>query len=151
MEPGAAPGVVAVLKPTSKGFPGDLGVLEAGPKLENAPDPRPKALEAGPPGLIMRLPPGVVAVLKGLGFPCDELSPPNRLGSVAFRVEEGEAAGASPKLPREGLVLVDRDSLFELQERLLISKAVRNGENKREKNKKKRGRLCGYSLGTAAV
>jgi hypothetical protein len=90
--------------------------LADAPKLENAPEPRPKALDAGPPGLKIRLPPGVVAALNGLDLPpCDELSPPNRLGRVALRVEEGEAAGASPKLPMDGLVLVERESLLELQ------------------------------------
>lgn len=114
----------ADLKPTSKGFPGDLGVLAEVPKLENAPEPRPKALDAGPPGLMMRLPPGVVTALNGFDFPpCDELSPPNRLGRVVvLRVEEGEAAGASPKLPIFGLVLVERESLLELEEKV-VSKA----------------------------
>lgn len=112
LAPAADVGTVG-LKTASKGLLDVLGVLTE-PKLEKAPEPRLKALEAGPPGLRRRLPPGVVAELNGLDFPCDELSPPNRLGRVALRVEEGEAAGASPKPPREGLVLVDRESLLEL-------------------------------------
>lgn len=123
---------VADLKPTSKGFPGDLRVLAEAPKLENAPEPRPKALDAGPPGLMMRLPPGVVTALNGFDFPpCDELSPPNRLGSmVVLRVEEGEAAGASPKLPMFGLVLVERESLLELEGKWLAECAYIGEEQK---------------------
>lgn len=139
--------VVADLKPTSKGFPGDLGVLAEAPKLENAPDPRPNALDAGPPGLRMRLPPGVVAALNGLDFPCDELSPPNRLGRVVLRVEEGEAAGASPKLPREGLVLVDRESLLELDGRWVVSRAARFRRGDKEHQRKStKGRSTGSQL-----
>jgi len=87
----------------SKGLVVDLGVL-AEPKAAKAPEPRPNALVALPVG--DDTPPGVGRVLKGLDLPCDELSPPNRLGNWAPRAEE-----LSPWPPEPG---VERESLLEL-------------------------------------
>jgi hypothetical protein len=71
----------------SKGFPGDLGVFaDVLPNEAKAPEPRPKALEAPPVGDASAAP-GVVMELKGLDFPCEELSPPNRLENGALRPE----------------------------------------------------------------
>jgi hypothetical protein len=83
----------------SKGFADDLGVL-AEPKEANAPDPRPKALEA-PVGEV-KPPPGVVA-LKGPFFAEEGVSPPVRREREAF-FEESEL-----------LVPVERESLLLLE------------------------------------
>src|SRR3569833_758108 len=87
----------------SKGFPGGLGVLPD-PKLAIAPVPSPMALVA--PGLAR--PPGEEA-LKGLDFPCDELSPPCRLEKEALRVVVGSVGAAEP------VPAVERESLPELR------------------------------------
>lgn len=62
---------VAEAMAISKGLPAVLGVL-ADPNEANAPEPRPKALEA--PLVGDTRPPGVV--LKGFGFIDDGVSPP---------------------------------------------------------------------------
>jgi len=59
----------------SKAVPGVFGVFEAEPKDANAPEPRPKAVEADvgdATALVVR---GDI-VLKGFDRPCDEVSPP---------------------------------------------------------------------------
>lgn len=97
---------VAAPSAASNGFPPALGVL-AEPKDANAPEPRPKAVDA--PG-DTRPPPGVVIELKGLLLlSCDELSPPNRLAKEALLRAEGEDSlgGLLPD--------VDRESLLELE------------------------------------
>jgi hypothetical protein len=101
--------VPALASARSNGFPGVFGVL-AEPKEAIAPDPRPNALEAPPPG-DARLAPGVVAGLKGFAFPCDELSPPNRLEKEALRV----ALSPGPLGPG-----VARESLLELRCRRML-------------------------------
>lgn len=79
-----------------------MGVLPE-PKEANAPEPRPKALDAAVVGDARA--PGVVTELKGLDLPCEELSPPYRLDKV-LRPE-----GLSPwALVPE----VDKDSFVEL-------------------------------------
>ncbi len=95
----AAPTLAA--KEASNGLPVDLGVL-AEPKDANAPEPRPNALDAPAVGEA-RLPPGVVIELKGFVFPCDELSPPNRLGNDALRPAEGSPWPLELGVERESL------------------------------------------------
>lgn len=90
--------------PASKGLAPDLGVL-ADPKEAKAPEPRPKALDALV-GLTRPLP-GVVAELKGLLFPWEEVSPPKRLEKLALRL----ADSLCPELD------VDRESLLELEKK----------------------------------
>jgi hypothetical protein len=98
---------VAAPSAASNGFPPALGVL-AEPKDANAPEPRPKAVDA--PG-DARPPPGVVTALKGLLLlSCDELSPPNRLAKEALLRAEGEEDSFVGLLPD-----VDRESLLELK------------------------------------
>ena len=97
----SAPGV---FRAKSKGLPGDLGVL-AEPMGAKAPEPRPNALEA--PGEASPLP-GAGTELKGFDFPCEELSPPNRLEKEALRPEEEESFWPVPD--------VDKESLLELSE-----------------------------------
>lgn len=122
LEDFSAPGVLAEAPPReiSKGFPGDLGVLPE-PKDANAPEPRPKALDAPVVGDARA--PGVVMGLKGLDLPpCEELSPPNRLEKV-LRPE-----GLSPwaLLPE-----VDRESLVELRVGSgLVSRRGRGGRRR---------------------
>lgn len=82
----------------SKGFAEDLGVL-AEPKEANAPDPRPKALEA-PVGEV-KPPPGVVA-LKEPFFAEVGVSLPVRL------LEKDEFLESEPLVP------VERESLLVL-------------------------------------
>jgi hypothetical protein len=53
------------------------------PNEAKAPEPKPKALDAPPLG-DARLPPGVVTELSEC-FPCDVLSPPNRLKEEGLR------------------------------------------------------------------
>lgn len=89
----------------SNGLPPDLGVL-ADPNDANAPDPRPKALDAPLVG-DTRAPPGV---LKGLALPCAELSPPWRFGIEEPLREESFAD--EPFGPMEDVV---SDSLPELK------------------------------------
>jgi hypothetical protein len=102
----SAVGVFAATpKAASNGFPGDLGVL-AEPNEANAPEPRPKALDAAPIG-DARLPPGVVTELSEC-FPCDVLSPPNRLLKEGLRPD-----GLSWPEP------VERESLLELPQVVL--------------------------------
>jgi hypothetical protein len=101
----SAVGVFAAApKVASNGFPGDLGVL-AEPNEANAPEPRAKALDAAPIG-DARLPPGVVTELSEC-FPCDVLSPPNRL------TEGLRPDGLSWPEP------VERESLLELPQGVL--------------------------------
>ena len=124
----SAPGVLAetlVPREASKGFPGDLGVL-AEPKEANAPEPRPKALDAPPVGE-PRAPEEAVDELKGLDLPCEELSPPNRLAN-ALRPEELSPWAEDPA--------VDRESLVELVERSRQVSHVggRRGRGGEEKN-----------------
>jgi hypothetical protein len=72
------PGPAVLAK--SRTFPGDLGVFAEEPNEANAPDPSPNAEEA--PEVVGEETPVVVkgaTALKGLCFPCEELSPPNRL------------------------------------------------------------------------
>lgn len=101
----SAKGVLAAEpRADSNGFPGDLGVFaEAEPNEANAPEPRPKALEAPPVG-DARPPPGVVMELKGLDFPCEELSPPNRLEKGALRPDELSPGPPEPDVLRERLL-----------------------------------------------
>jgi len=66
--------------PKSNALPGDFGVFEA-PKDANAPEPRPNALDAAVVGEGTTVV-GEDIALKGLDFPCDEMSPPYRLESV---------------------------------------------------------------------
>lgn len=91
------------------------------PKDANAPEPRPKALDAPLVG-DARPPPGVVMELKGLDLPCEELSPPNRF-EKALRPE-----GLSPwaLLPE-----VDSESLVELCRRVRFSVIARKIEARR--------------------
>lgn len=93
-----------VLRPLSKGLPGDLGVLA--PNAENAPVPRPKDAPPGDARPPLPAPPGVVIVLKGFLFPCEELSPPNRLGKE-FRPREFESLWEEPGVERESLLLLE--------------------------------------------
>ena len=89
--------------------PGVLGVFVEDPKEAKAPEPSPKAEDAPAVGdAIAPLPPGV-SELKGLGLPCEEESPPDRLddeklrGESVFKVSLGllfEVASVSfPELP----------------------------------------------------
>jgi len=89
----------------SKGLPAVLGVL-ADPNDANAPEPRPKALEAPPVGDVKPAP----GVLKGLALPpCDDVSPP-------WRREKGAARDESPaEEPLGPFDEVERESLPELQ------------------------------------
>ena len=87
------------MRVVSNGLPVALGVL-AEPNEANAPDPRPKALEA--PAVGDTSPPGVVIELKGLVFPCDELSPPNRLENV--REDELSTWPPDPGVVNESLL-----------------------------------------------
>jgi hypothetical protein len=66
--------------PKSNALPGDFGVFEA-PKDANAPEPKPNALDAPIVGE-GAISAGEDIVLKGLDFPCDDVSPPYRLESV---------------------------------------------------------------------
>jgi hypothetical protein len=66
--------------PKSNALPGDFGVFEA-PNDANAPEPSPNALDAptvgeGTTGV------GEDIALKGLDFPCEDVSPPYRFESV---------------------------------------------------------------------
>ena len=67
--------------PKSKALPGVFGVLEDAPKEANAPEPKPKALDAPAAGEDTT---GVAngMALKGFDFPCDEMSPPNLFPGV---------------------------------------------------------------------
>jgi hypothetical protein len=96
---------LAIAEPmaVSKGLLADFGVL-AEPNEAKAPEPRPNALEAALVGDAM-LPPGV---LKGLAFPCAEVSPPWRLERDALREESPADEPLGP------LVDVVRDNLPEL-------------------------------------
>lgn len=102
------PGVVAGLDEPkdpfiarSKGLPGDLGVLEE-PKLANAPDPNPNALEA----LVGLASVAAEAeVLKGFLFPCEEVSP-RREKEPLLRPKESPGPGPP--------VVVESESLLEL-------------------------------------
>lgn len=99
----SAVGVLAAApRACSNGFPGVFGVL-AEPKEANAPDPSPNAVDA--PGEAS--PPGVVMELKGFLPPCEELSPPNRLGKELRPEGEESFWGLLPE--------VDRESLLELR------------------------------------
>lgn len=83
------------------GFPEPLGVL-ADPKEANAPEPRPKALDAPADGDV-KLPPGVVA-LKEPFFIWEGVSLPLcRFEKEAFRDEES--------VPLRAVLDVDRESL----------------------------------------
>jgi hypothetical protein len=66
--------------PKSNALPGDFGVFEA-PKDANAPEPSPNALDAPVVGEGTTVV-GEDIALKGLDFPCDDVSPPNRLESA---------------------------------------------------------------------
>lgn len=59
--------------PKSSAFPGDFGVFAA-PNEANAPEPKPKALEAPAVGEGIAVVGGIE--LKGFLVPCEELSPP---------------------------------------------------------------------------
>ena len=108
----SAEGVFAELaaRAASKGLPVDLGVL-AEPNEANAPEPRPKALDAPPVGEARLPPPGVVTELKGFAFPCDELSPPNRLGNEALRPVEESPWPLAPGVERESLPELREDDV----------------------------------------
>lgn len=94
----------------SKGLAEVFGVL-ADPNEANAPEPRPKALEA--PLVGDTRPPGVV--LKGFGLVDEGVSPPWRLGNEALRLKESPL-DPCPGVERESLpVFVRRD------QRLLVS------------------------------
>ena len=102
--------LAAAPRAASNGFPGDLGVLaEALPNDAKAPEPRPKALDAPPVG-DASAPPGVVVALKGLDFPCEELSPPNRFEKLAcparcaLRAKEPSPWPPDPEVLRERLL-----------------------------------------------
>lgn len=103
----SAEGVLAPApRDDSNGLPaGDLGVFAEDPNAAKAPVPRAKALDAPPVGDAI-LPPGVVMELNGLDFPCEELSPPNRLVKVV------RPEGLSPWLPDPNVL---RERLLELQ------------------------------------
>lgn len=92
----------------SKGFPRDLGVF-ADPKEANAPEPRPKALEAPLVGDVTPPPaPGVVA-LKGPVLMCEGVSPLWRFEEALREEDSAEPLGPVPE--------VERESFPELQER----------------------------------
>ena len=97
------------LEPKSRAVPGDLGVLADDPKDANAPEPSPNAEEApavGEATLVV----DEDSVLKGLGLPCEDVSPPKRL-------EDEKVRGESVLWFSFGLFgfEVERESLLELQ------------------------------------
>jgi hypothetical protein len=110
-EPDLEVSAFALLAPMarSNGLPGDFGVF-AEPKDAKAPEPRAKAFDAAPVGEA-RPPPGVVTELKGLDFPWEEVSPPNRFEKEALRLFV-----LSPWLAEPPLLGVDKESLLELRE-----------------------------------
>lgn len=67
--------------PKSKALPGVFGVFADAPKEANAPEPRPKALDAPAVGDETAGDASGMA-LKGFDFPCDEVSPPNLFPGV---------------------------------------------------------------------
>ena len=72
---------------TSEPAPGVFGALLEDPNEAKAPDPSPNAEDAPAVGdATAPLPPGVSA-LKGLGLPCEEVSPPNLLVAEKLRGE----------------------------------------------------------------
>lgn len=97
----------------SKGFPPAFGVF-ADPNDANAPDPKPKALDAPPVGETNPLP-GVA--LKGFALPCDDVSPPWRFEALREEVSPTEA-------PLAPLADVRSESLLELY----VVKLARNGD-----------------------
>lgn len=106
--------LVAAPSEASKGFPGDLGVFaDILPNEAKAPEPKPKALDALPVG-DASAPPGAVMELNGLDFPCEELSPPNRLENGALRPD-----GLSPVL---SVKLLELRSLARRAHRLSMKK-----------------------------
>lgn len=68
--------------PKSKALPGVFGVLEDAPNEANAPEPKPKAVEAPAVGDDTAAGDANGMALKGFDFPCDEVSPPNLFPGV---------------------------------------------------------------------
>jgi len=102
----------------SKAVPGVFGVFEAEPKDANAPEPRPKAVEADvgdATALVVR---GDI-VLKGFERPWDEVSPPPK----RFELEKVRVGWSLLLSLRSGFM--ERESLLVLRENVSTCSLMR--------------------------